>query len=397
MSKKVLVFALTIALAATLVGGATMAWFTDSDASDPAEFTAGTLLVEANTSMIYGVEYKDPENQAGSLYEIFVDRDNNTVSYGKLFDSSKKALNALAYDRKNKRLYYADGNGYLYFYDVAKGTGDHSAGRVTNGKLFNAAFGMGCYWFIEENAPDLYKVSFNSDGTIKDIILEAENFAGKQYGFGDIAIDMRDGIIYGSTASGPKEYFTYDVRTGEYKEFSNGAANMQLAFGADGVLYGTVTRERGWYVIDKTDGSAEFFAECDKMFGDLASNHQDNWNPGDSDIIRYYARNVGTKNQYVRVRVDGEWLEDGLDNNLVSFRLCDGSANDWVWHDGYFYYKKVLPPGEEALLCVIVDLNGPATDNEYQGKTFDISAKVEAIQATNGASQEVWGWSPGTS
>jgi predicted ribosomally synthesized peptide with SipW-like signal peptide len=41
-----LVSLLVIALAAAVIGGATMAWFTDSDSVDNVTFTAGTLLVD---------------------------------------------------------------------------------------------------------------------------------------------------------------------------------------------------------------------------------------------------------------------------------------------------------------------------------------------------------------
>jgi predicted ribosomally synthesized peptide with SipW-like signal peptide len=41
-----LVSLLVIALAAAVIGGATMAWFTDADESAPVTFTAGTLLVD---------------------------------------------------------------------------------------------------------------------------------------------------------------------------------------------------------------------------------------------------------------------------------------------------------------------------------------------------------------
>ncbi|MGI6327366.1 MAG: TasA family protein [Dethiobacteria bacterium] len=402
MSKKVMLVALSIALVAALVGGATMAWFTDSDVSGPVEFAAGTLLVEANTSMIYGVEYKDPENQPGTLYEIFVDKDSNIVTYTKLYDSNKKRLNALAFDRKNKKLYYADGNSNLYFYDFTDGVGDKSAGKIfeENTKLYNAVFGLGYYWFVKEGTDDLYKVSFNPDGTIDDVILAHENFTGEaemQFGFGDLALDMKDGIIYGSTAgtgSSGGEFFTYNVATGEYEEVLGAdAVNLQLAFGADGELYGTVTRDLEWYAVDVSSGDIERFYECDKMFGDLASNYQNNWNPGDSDILRYYVRNKGTKNQYVRVSVSGEWLED-LSSENVSFLLCGGVGNDWEYNNGYFYYKHILEPGQEALLCVQVHLDGPGTDNDYKGQAFTVNAGVEAIQTTHDASQEVWSWSP---
>jgi len=46
MKSRMLVSLLVIALAAAVIGGATMAWFTDEDASAPVTFTAGTLLID---------------------------------------------------------------------------------------------------------------------------------------------------------------------------------------------------------------------------------------------------------------------------------------------------------------------------------------------------------------
>lgn len=78
MSKKVMLVALSIALVAALVGGVTMAWFNDSDASGPVEFAAGTVLIEAGSSSITsqyfdasdGVFVYGVEGNSGDLYEI---------------------------------------------------------------------------------------------------------------------------------------------------------------------------------------------------------------------------------------------------------------------------------------------------------------------------------------
>ena len=48
MKSRMLISMLVIALAAAVIGGATMAWFTDEDASEPVTFTAGTLLIDLN-------------------------------------------------------------------------------------------------------------------------------------------------------------------------------------------------------------------------------------------------------------------------------------------------------------------------------------------------------------
>lgn len=48
--------ALSIALTAALVGGVTMAWFTDSATAGEAEFTAGTVKITAGGSMAVSEE-----------------------------------------------------------------------------------------------------------------------------------------------------------------------------------------------------------------------------------------------------------------------------------------------------------------------------------------------------
>ncbi len=52
---RLLVSLMVIAMAAALIGGATMAWFTDSDEADPVTMTAGTLLISINDLELEGI------------------------------------------------------------------------------------------------------------------------------------------------------------------------------------------------------------------------------------------------------------------------------------------------------------------------------------------------------
>lgn len=402
MNKKVMLVALSIALVAALVGGVTMAWFTDSDASGPVEFTAGTVLVEASTSMIYGVEAI-----TGDIYEIDVTTGEKYLLFDETIGTKNdKYVNALAFDRKNQWLYYTPQSSKLYFYDFNT---EKFAGNLSGSRTAGATFGQGCYWYIPQGSDDLRRVSFNSDGTIEKDEVYFEGFANGAFNFGDIAMDMKGNALYGSASSGgARVYFKINLTANPenaYQQITTGFPNhMQIAFGADGVLYGHATEgtgssgvARGWYAIDAETGSATAldWSPGERNFNDLASNYQNNWNPGDCDLVRYYARNTGTKNQYVRVKLSGEWLEEQLGASNVTFSLFEGMGTDWEFKDGYFYYKNVLAPGDEVLLCVRVCLSGPDTDDDYQGQTFTVNANVEAIQASHGASQEVWSWSPG--
>ncbi|MGI6327365.1 MAG: TasA family protein [Dethiobacteria bacterium] len=53
MRSKMLIGVLVFALAAAVIGGATMAWFTDSDVSDDVTFSAGTLLIDLHEDISY--------------------------------------------------------------------------------------------------------------------------------------------------------------------------------------------------------------------------------------------------------------------------------------------------------------------------------------------------------
>lgn len=145
-----------------------------------------------------------------------------------------------------------------------------------------------------------------------------------------------------------------------------------------------------------------------------------NWNPGSCHKVNYFVRNAGTLDVFVRAKLEGKWYEQQEDGEWVEwgevdengeplpseagveFSLCkDEDMWDLRVEDGQYvaYYKGMLEGsylgyGEGDDLCVRVCLNGPYTGNEYQGKRYILTATFEAIQASNGASQEVWGWSP---
>ena len=62
MKTKILMSVLAIGLAIALIGGATMAWFTDDAEVEPAEFTAGTVIVNADEPEYFPAEGKFFDN-----------------------------------------------------------------------------------------------------------------------------------------------------------------------------------------------------------------------------------------------------------------------------------------------------------------------------------------------
>ncbi|NLB17598.1 MAG: hypothetical protein GX825_02410 [Syntrophomonadaceae bacterium] len=417
MNKKVMLIALSLALVAALVGGATMAWFTDSVVSDPVAFAAGTVLIEAGSSSITS-QYFDPrdgvfvygvESGSGDLYEIDVLNEKENRIFKGSGGYTYPYPNGLAFDNINDRLYFAVNNQDLSYYDFSLDTVS-SAGVLQHSgtNVCGATFGGGYYWYIPDNSPNLYKVSFNGNGEIDSQELVAE--LGGSFTYGDVAIDYKEGVIYGS---GIEKYFIYDVTNEEYWEPGGNATFLQIAWGSVGLLYGHKGQREGvgsghrnWYTIEPSSGTTTYKFTGENLYVDLASGSRSVWNPGDCGWAKFIVKNVGTKNCNARFVMSGSWLEYVVDEegetgswvpwdpevDVVEITLTEGNWEKGP--QGYYYYNAILAPGETAELRLKVCLDGPSTGNEFQGKRFVLTGEFEAIQASHDASQEIWSWSP---
>lgn len=246
--------------------------------------------------VIYGIF---GENGEGGLYEIEIV--NGSVGDEVLLASYNVELgdgfsgNGLAFDEVNNRLYFAAGSGSsgwnLYFYDFDGNIVPAASGLP--GEIYGATWGAGKYWFIPNGTDDMYTVSFNTDGTGGDSEIFEEDIAGgKEFNFGDIALDAENLIIYGSTAfSGTNtEFFAYDLNAAEGSRYSeivddSGdnltglALGLQLGFAGDGNLYGHNTfgqEETGalaqeWFLVDRTVGSVLSLGQGENAYNDLTT------------------------------------------------------------------------------------------------------------------------------
>lgn len=110
-------------------------------------------------------------------------------------------------------------------------------------------------------------------------------------------------------------------------------------------------------------------------------------------------KTLGTKCVYVRVSLTPLWghLSNGdfvaepslpVDNVTLTW-----NQTDWVYQDGWYYYKHILCPDdvETSLLLQKVALKKSITGKEYRGKVLHIVADAEAVQASYGAYKQAWG------
>jgi predicted small secreted protein len=170
--------------------------------------------------------------------------------------------NTLGFDEVNGRLYFAQRDNDVSFYDFETGS-IVAAGKLLGNRSAGATFADGKLYYIPHNGPDnLREVTFKANGTIDTDLIKYSNISGvsgRKYIFGDLA--HKDGVIYFSARQGPGgpgEFASVRLSDGLFTSIKVGTDLMQLAFNWNStVLYGHVTSGTGeFYEVDWTTGEA---------------------------------------------------------------------------------------------------------------------------------------------
>lgn len=94
-------------------------------------------------------------------------------------------------------------------------------------------------------------------------------------------------------------------------------------------------------------------------------------------------RNTGSGSVWVRVQLTVDLYsesEEQMDPKYVSLDIND---TDWKYSEGYYYYNRVLAPGETTapiFTTVTFDAN---MGNEYQNSTAKVDVDAYAVQSDN--------------
>lgn len=105
-------------------------------------------------------------------------------------------------------------------------------------------------------------------------------------------------------------------------------------------------------------------------------------------------KNTGASDAWVRVKVEKNITLSGEgtpDTDLVELEL---NTADWMEKDGYYYYTKVLKPGEvTAPVFTAVTFNAEM-GNEYQNATATVDVSAQAVQTANNGdtATDAMGW-----
>ena len=126
----------------------------------------------------------------------------------------------------------------------------------------------------------------------------------------------------------------------------------------------------------------------------------ENWIPGRSAEKKISVKSSGSKATYVRISLTPVWgarkgkvftADPGLPVDNIQYNYDSSYESNWVYHDGWHYYKSILLKGAETEpLLQSVTLKSPMSD-DYKGKVLRIAVKAEAVQASHEVYKEAWG------
>lgn len=149
-------------------------------------------------------------------------------------------------------------------------------------------------------------------------------------------------------------------------------------------------------------GAAENFLDTGNFKVDLIDVFENNkfTLPGDTINKDVSMKNNGTYDAVVRIKLEPSWspADDGEGNPLLTDKVTitygTGITTDWTLIGGWYYYNKILKPGEITTLLVdALKLEAVSNDlhrTDYSNSEFKLNIRSESLQVLTEATQDNW-------
>lgn len=116
--------------------------------------------------------------------------------------------------------------------------------------------------------------------------------------------------------------------------------------------------------------------------------------PGDIVSKRVYVGNVCEHPFYLRVSLVASSTNEAL--TPEDCMKLDINTQNWTFQDGYYYYNRVLQPGEVTEdLFSQVEIVGSRVDQTHVGSMLGLTVNAYAVQSENNPAEFPWdaaGW-----
>ena len=109
--------------------------------------------------------------------------------------------------------------------------------------------------------------------------------------------------------------------------------------------------------------------------------------------------NNGTIPVYIRIKVEKTIIQSEHEispgwEHLIDCNFMTNEDNNWVYHEGYYYYKFALASEEQTTSLFEKVLFAPEMGNEFKNSSIQFKLICQSVQA-NGNSPDpttAWGW-----
>ena len=133
----------------------------------------------------------------------------------------------------------------------------------------------------------------------------------------------------------------------------------------------------------------------------------DKWLPGETKEKQIHFGNEGESDQVIRFKVELQWLDkdDGTwtpDNSTPveinwNASLATNWDNSFLSTDGWYYYKKILPVGQETAAVMdsvtfsedLADASSGYSD-DFTSTTYRIKVYMEGVDVNSGITKSTW-------
>ncbi len=109
---------------------------------------------------------------------------------------------------------------------------------------------------------------------------------------------------------------------------------------------------------------------------------------------RLKVKNIGNHPAYIRVRLNFE-LAENTGDDIQQYLSFDFDEANWIFEDGWYYYKAVLQPGETTTsLMTTLEFDDNALSTHYPDSKIVLDVDAQAVQSDNNALEvlQVEGW-----
>ena len=148
----------------------------------------------------------------------------------------------------------------------------------------------------------------------------------------------------------------------------------------------------------RATASATNFLDAKTLQVDLVDIFQSNqlFLPGDTLNKDVYLINSGEANAVVRVKLTPSWAPaaPALLTDQVEITYGPSLGANWSFLGGWYYYNKILRPGESTTLLVdqikLLAVSNDSHALDYSGAVYTLDVQSEALQANPLSASENW-------